>query len=178
MRVAILGNSGSGKSTLSRWLAQAAAVPVLDLDTVAWETDQSTTLKPEHAAREDVHAFCIGHEHWIVEGCYANLVEAALTYSPHLILLNPGEAACLANCRARPWEPHKYATKSAQDANLQFLLSWASEYYTRTGPLSLCAHQACFEAYSGPKRELTSPPDLALSNSELLAWVRSRPTSG
>lgn len=175
MRVAILGNSGSGKTTLSRGLAQMAAAPVLDLDTVAWEPERPTTLKPEHAAREDVHAFCLNHERWIVEGCYANLIEAALTHSPHLILLNPGEEVCLANCRARPWEPHKYASQSAQDANLQFLLSWVSDYYTRGGPLSLAAHEACFEAYPGPKRELNSLP--TSPNGELLAWLRIDSTS-
>jgi adenylate kinase family enzyme len=178
VRVAIIGNSGSGKSTLSRWLAQAAAVHELDLDTVAWEPDQPTTLKPEAAAREAVHAFCGSHEGWIVEGCYANLIESTLAYSPHLILLNPGEDACLANCRVRPWEPHKYASRAEQDANLPFLLSWVSEYYTRSGPLSLAAHQACFRAYTGPKRELVSLPDLASPGTGLLAWVRSAPTSG
>lgn len=172
MRVAILGNSGSGKSTLCRLLSESAGVPALDLDTVAWKPDAPTTLKPEEIARKDVDAFCQRHDGWIVEGCYANLIEAALAYTPHLILMNPGNDACLANCRSRPWEPHKYATKAEQDANLPFLLSWVSEYYSRSGPLSLAAHEACFRAYSGPRRELTSLPDLISIDNDLLAWVR------
>jgi adenylate kinase family enzyme len=163
VRVAILGNSGSGKSTLSHWLAQAGAARALDLDTIAWEADKPTTLKAERVAQDEVHAFCNSHENWVVEGCYANLIESALSYSPCLILLNPGEEACLANCRARPWEPHKYASRAEQDANLPFLLSWVSEYYVRSGPLSLAAHQTCFGAYCGPKRELTSLPDRQLA---------------
>jgi adenylate kinase family enzyme len=178
VRVAILGNSGSGKSTLSHWLARAAAAPCLDLDTVAWEPEQPTTLKPEDVARQEIQAFCRSHESWIVEGCYANLIESALSYSPHLILLNPGEDICLANCRDRPWEPHKYASSAEQDANLPFLLSWVSEYYTRNGPLSLAAHVACFRGFTGPKRELASLPDLISPNAELLAWVRCAPTCG
>lgn len=174
MRVAILGNSGSGKSTLAHWLAQAGAARALDLDTIAWEADKPTTLKADSVARDEVHAFCGSHEDWIVEGCYANLIEPALSYSPCLILLNPGEEACLANCRARPWEPHKYATRSEQDANLPFLLSWVSEYYVRSGPLSLAAHRACFEAYRGLKRELKSLPDRQLAM-ELVQLLHQAP---
>lgn len=150
-------------------------MPVLDLDTVAWEPDQPTTLRPEEAARAEVQVFCQNRASWIVEGCYANLIEAALLYSPQLILLNPGEAVCLANCRARPWEPHKYASKSEQDANLQFLLSWVSDYYTRGGPLSQASHLACFRAYPGSKRELESVPDLSKSPAAFLAWLRAEP---
>jgi len=169
VRIAILGNSGSGKSTLARSLAAAANVPCLDLDTVAWEPNEPAVPRAEILARDDVHAFCRDHESWIVEGCYANLIDAALSHGPTLILMNPGLDACLANCRARPWEPHKYASKDQQDANLPFLLSWVAEYYTRGGPLSLAAHRDCFEAYSGPKRELTALPDVDAFDPEFLA---------
>jgi adenylate kinase family enzyme len=159
VRVAILGNSGSGKSTLARAIAAAASIPILDLDTVAWESDQPAALRDEMHARSDVQAFCQSNEGWIVEGCYANLMEEALSYRPKLILLNPGQAACLTNCRSRPWEPHKYASREEQDANLEFLLSWVAEYYTRGGHLSLAAHRKCFTVYNGPKQELTAVPD-------------------
>lgn len=159
MRVAILGNSGSGKSTLARAIATAAPMPILDLDTIAWEPDQPTVLRDEMHARNDVQAFCRSHEGWIVEGCYANLMQEVLSYHPQLILLHPGQAVCIANCRSRPWEPHKYASREEQDANLDFLLSWVAEYYTRSGHLSLAAHRQCFTGYSGPKQELTALPD-------------------
>ncbi len=89
-----------------------------------------------------------------------------------LIFLNPGLEACLANCRSRPWEPHKYASKQEQDKNLQFLLSWVVDYYTRSGSLSLKAHMLCFQAYAGPKHELQSLPRLHALEPNLLAWVR------
>jgi adenylate kinase family enzyme len=174
MRVAILGNSGSGKSTLARALSAAAGVPVLDLDTVAWEPDQAAVPRDEALARDDVHAFCRRNDAWVVEGCYATLIKAALAHGPRLILLDPGLDACLANCRARPWEPHKYPSKDAQDANLPHLLAWVAEYYTRTGPMSLAAHQACFAAYGGAKRALRSLPKAGEPDLELLAWARSR----
>ena len=154
MRVAVLGNSGSGKSTLARSLAARSQAALLDLDMVAWEPGQIAVARSPEVAKADVRAFCSGHEHWVLEGCYASLVNVALEYSPLLLFLNPGEEQCLMNCRARPWEAHKYASKKEQDERLAFLLSWVSEYYTRSGDMSLSAHRACFDAYSGDKEEL------------------------
>jgi len=171
MRVAILGNSGSGKSTLAAALAAAAKSAVLDLDTVAWEPGETAESRDEALAREDVRAFCRSNDGWIVEGCYATLVAAALEFGPKLLFLNPGLRVCVENCRARPWEPHKYASKQDQDANLPFLLSWVADYYTRTGPLSLAAHRACFQSYAGPKRELRSLPRVGELDPEFVTWV-------
>ncbi len=172
MRVAIIGNSGSGKSTLAAAIAAETGVPCLDLDSVAWEPSQPAVARDEALALADVHAFCSASDGWIVEGCYATLVSAALQHAPKLLFSNPGLDACLTNCRARPWEPHKYASKQAQDANLEFLLSWVAEYYERSGPMSLAAHVKCFETYSGPKRELRSIPALRELERDLMAWLR------
>ncbi|MGN6829917.1 hypothetical protein [Paucibacter sp. M5-1] len=172
MPIAILGNSGSGKSTLAAALAAAGGMPCLDLDTVAWEPGQIAVPRPEALARAEVRAFCRGHPNWLVEGCYTTLIEAALEFRPRLVFLNPGLEACLANCRARPWEPHKYASRQEQDAKLGFLLSWVADYYARSGPLSLATHERCFEAYAGPKHELRSSPTLDPLDPELAAWVR------
>ena len=78
----------------------------------------------------------------------------ALAYSPILLFIDPGVEACLANCRSRPWEPHKYASKDEQDEKLEFLLSWVRDYDSREGDLSLTAHQALFEGYRGLKLRL------------------------
>jgi len=153
-RIAILGNSGSGKSTLARRLAQGSGAVVLDLDTVAWEPGQVAVPRDPAAARAEVEAFCRAHDSWVIEGCYASLVSAALPFGAQLILLDPGEAQCLANCRSRPWEPHKYATPEEQAQRLPFLLAWVSEYYVRDGDLSLAGHRALFEAWQGPKLQL------------------------
>jgi adenylate kinase family enzyme len=161
MRIALIGNSGSGKSTLSRQLASAHALPMLDLDTVAWEPGKIAVARDPDAAVRDVRTFCEASENWVVEGCYANLVRAALAYSPVLLFLEPGVEACLANCSSRPWEPHKYESQQVQDQHLQFLLTWVREYYTRDGELSLAAHPALFDEYRGPKHKLTARVDPA-----------------
>jgi adenylate kinase family enzyme len=172
MRVAILGNSGSGKSTLANWLAQSANLAVLDLDSVAWEPDQPAVARSSDLAEADVSKFCSTHARWVLEGCYGNLIEAALQFQPFLIFLNPGLESCTAHCLNRPWEPHKYRSKQEQDANLQLLLSWLAEYYTRDGPMSLAAHQAVFDRYPGRKVELQRVPQLSPPEAAVLEWLR------
>jgi adenylate kinase family enzyme len=155
MRVAIVGNSGSGKSTLAGQIASAHAITPLDLDTVAWEPGKIAVARPAEAAAADITTFCSSQDRWVVEGCYAALVSGALEPLPILLFIDPGVDACLANCRRRPWEPHKYASKDEQDQQLEFLLSWVREYYTRDGDLSLAAHQALFDGYRGAKLRLS-----------------------
>ena len=171
MRIAIIGNSGSGKSTLARWLAARTGATLLDLDTVAWVPGQIAVPRAPDEAENEVRSFCSGHKGWVVEGCYASLVNAALAYSPRLLFLNPGEEQCLANCRARPWEPHKYDSKDDQDTRLPFLLSWVGEYYRRAGEMSLAGHVSCFASYVGQKRELRTAPVLIPPSPEVLTWI-------
>jgi adenylate kinase family enzyme len=154
MRVAIVGNSGSGKTTLAAEIAAAYAIPWLDLDRVAWEPGKIAVPRDAEAARRDVAAFCSAQEQWIVEGCYTGLIATALEQLPILLYADPGVEACIANCRSRPWEQHKYASKAEQDDKLELLLAWVRDYYTRDGDLSLTEHQALFEGYRGPKLRL------------------------
>jgi adenylate kinase family enzyme len=171
MRIAIIGNSGSGKSTLARWFAERTGAVLLDLDTVAWVPGQIAVARAADEAENQVRAFCSGHDDWVVEGCYANLVNVALAFSPRLLFLNPGEEQCVANCRARPWEQHKYESKDDQDARLPFLLVWVAEYYRRTGEMSLAGHISCFAGYVGPKHELRVAPHLTPPSPDVLSWI-------
>ncbi|MDP1672608.1 MAG: hypothetical protein Q8L65_05745 [Burkholderiales bacterium] len=164
----ILGNSGSGKSTLARWLALQIGAEVLDLDTVAWAQGTEAVRRAEVESRQAVAAFCRDRGRWIVEGCYSSLIGEALLFTPKLIFLNPGEERCLANCRQRPWEAHKYDTPQAQDERLSLLLNWVRGYYTRGDELSLLAHRDFFEGYLGPKMEFTVQLNLESLSHELL----------
>lgn len=162
MRIAILGNSGSGKSTLAARLARGHRLARLDLDAIAWEPHKEAVPREPTAASAAVRAFCAAHERWVVEGCYAGLMRVALESTPTLVFLDPGVEACLANCRARPWEPHKYPTKDAQDEKLEFLLSWVRDYEARDGDLGHAAHRALFDAYFGQRHRLFGRVDDAL----------------
>ncbi len=169
MRFAILGNSGSGKSTLAAWLAARTGAPLLDLDTIAWLPDRPGIRREHAAAAADLQAFCSA-DRWIIEGCYGELVASSLSRAPVLIFLNPGRSRCQAHCRARPWEPHKYASKAEQDANLEYLLAWVADYYERDGEMSLAGHRACFDAYPGEKLEITAF-DLEVPPGSLAAYL-------
>lgn len=171
MRIAIIGNSGSGKSTLASWLVARTGVPTLDLDTVAWEPNSIAVARSPAVAEAEVKAFGAAHASWVVEGCYANLVKVTLQFDPLLLFLNPGEQQCLDNCRARPWEAHKYPSQVEQDKRLAFLLSWVSNYYTRDGEMSLSAHRSCFSAYVGKRQELRRLPRLEPPSREVLSWI-------
>jgi adenylate kinase family enzyme len=153
-RIAILGNSGSGKTTLARLLAQSSTANILDLDTVAWEPGQIAVRRDPDAAAHSVRDFCAHRSNWIVEGCYASLIQVALEFLPRLIFLDPGRIQCEANCRARPWEPHKYSSREEQDARLEFLLDWVGDYYTREGEMSWQGHMKLYDSYEGPKQHV------------------------
>ncbi|MCB9832833.1 MAG: shikimate kinase [Planctomycetes bacterium] len=171
MLFAIMGNSGAGKSTLARWISRRQIAPLLDLDRLAWEPDRIAVARDPVLARADVVAFCDRHREGVVEGCYADLIRATFAFSPGLIFLDPGLEQCLANCRARPWEPTKYSSQEEQDARLDFLLRWVRDYYRRDDDMSHRAHRASFQAYDGPK--LVIHDQLALDDppAELLEFL-------
>jgi len=158
-KIVIFGNSGSGKSTLARNKAMAHSCPHLDLDTVAWDEDNShdvPTRKPLAASLKQLESFLADNGNWVVEGCYADLLGLVLPYSTEIIFLNPGKKTCIENCKNRPWEPHKYESPEAQDANLDMLIGWIEQYEQRVDEFSLQAHQGLFNAYKGKKLEYLS----------------------
>lgn len=97
-----------------------------------------------------------GANAWVIEGCYADLLEVALPFCTEVRFLNPGAEVCMANCRARPWEPEKYASKEGQEANLPLLLEWVREYERRSDEYSLSRHRELFDRFTGTKVEITA----------------------
>lgn len=156
MRILIFGNSGSGKSFRARALAQQHALPHLDLDTIVFVPGLIAVPRPPEQVLADLHTFITSHAAWIVEGCYGDLIEAALPFCSELEFINPGRDACLANNAKRPWEAHKYASKEKQDSMLPFLLDWVEKYYERDDVCSYAWHRRLFDDFGGSKRELTS----------------------
>jgi adenylate kinase family enzyme len=160
-RIVIFGNAGSGKSTYAGYLASQMGLAHLDLDTLVWEPREIAVARPAASVDADLTRFLNRHERWVIEGCYSEWVELASRRCTELIFLNPGESVCLSHCRSRPWEPHKYASPAEQNQMLEFLLGWVRGYYTRDESCSLRRHEQLFSAFGGPKRELTSEPDVA-----------------
>ena len=153
MRVLIFGNSGSGKTTLAQSLAREHGLAHLALDQLAWSAPAVRKSFEESAA--EVLCFLRAHDAWVVEGCYGDLLELVLPSATEVRFLNPGIEVCVAHCRARPWEPDKYASKGEQDERLGFLLEWVRAYESRPDEYSLARHRQLYESFRGKKQEVT-----------------------
>jgi len=156
MKVLVFGNSGSGKSTFARQLSREQSLPHLDLDTIVWEPGEVAVQRPPEAIAASLAEFLAENQRWVIEGCYGELVEATSAHCTELVFLNPGLDTCLMHNRSRPWEPHKYASKEAQDAMLENLQAWVAGYYERQDHWSYHAHRRIFDAFTGPKSERVS----------------------
>ena len=156
MRYVIIGNAGSGKSTLARRLRDTHKLPVLDLDTVYFEPDSPGVARPLQDVLADVRVFADAREGWIIEGCYGDVAERLLDLNPMLLFLDIPVDECVAHCRARPFEAHKFESLQAQAAQLEFLLDWVRAYPERAGPLGRDAHVAVHERHPGPRMRLVS----------------------
>ena len=106
---------------MARRISGHEPIPRLWLDEIAWEDGLPTERKPLEVSLRMLHAFMQSNEQWIIEGCYSDLIRAALPYCTELRFLNPGIEVCVAHCHRRPWEPEKYPSKEAQDEKLDFL---------------------------------------------------------
>lgn len=152
-KILLFGNSGSGKSTLAKELCQAHGIAHLDLDTLAWQATTPPTRKTLAESAQAIQTFIDDSDGWVIEGCYTDLLELAVYAANEIIYMNLPVADCIANAKSRPWEPHKYPSKEAQDANLELLLNWIDQYSVRKDTFSQSAHQAFYDSYDGMKRQ-------------------------
>ena len=155
-KIVIFGNSGSGKSTLAKQLSEEHSLAHLDLDVVAWQPVSPPERKTVRDANRDIERFINTHEQWVIEGCYGDLLELTLPHASEIIYLDLPVQICIDNARNRPWEPHKYESKEAQDANLQMLIDWIAEYDKRKDTFSRASHHKLFVNYAGRKKRYTS----------------------
>jgi len=155
-KIMVFGNSGSGKSTLAQQYSTRFAVPVLDLDILAWLPTNPPQRAPLEQSFSQIDVFIANNSGWVIEGCYADLLSKVTNEASEMFFLNPGVKTCIENSRNRPWEPHKYASKQAQDKNLPMLIEWISQYPEREDEFSLSAHQKLFNAFGGKKTEILS----------------------
>jgi adenylate kinase family enzyme len=170
-RVLVFGNSGSGKTTLAASLRRDYGLAHLDLDTLAWQPASPPIRRDAAESERDIRAFTAQHAAWVIEGCYADLLALLLDDATELVFMNPGIDVCERHCRARPWEPHKYASAKAQDRNLAMLLAWVRSYPTRDDACSLTSHRRLFDAFDGLKREVGAGQETAMDDAGLQAQI-------
>ena len=154
--ILIFGNSGSGKSSLAKQLCQRHDLAHLDLDSIAWLPQPPPQRVPLVESEAKLHQFMNSHKGWVIEGCYTDLLELAAAKSNQIIFLRLSQEACINNATKRPWEPHKYPSKRAQDANLEMLKDWICQYSKREDTFSLSSHQQFYNNYPGKKTLLSN----------------------
>ncbi len=155
-KVAVFGNTGSEKSTLAKQRVTEQQLPHLDLDTLAWKPELPPQREELAVSKAKIEAFTSARDSWVIEGCYADLLTLIVAESSEAIFLDLPVTACVANARRRPWEPHKYSSKAAQDGNLDMLVDWIGQYPERRDDFSRSSHQALFDAFKGKKTLLIS----------------------
>jgi adenylate kinase family enzyme len=150
-KILIFGNSGSGKSTLAAKLSASDNLAHLDLDTLAWKPTTPPERESLDISRVKIEDFISKNSNWVVEGCYSDLLEIVCSELTEIIFLNLPVELCIENARNRPWEPHKYNSKEAQDKNLNMLINWLSEYTNRNDEFSFTSHINFYDAFLGKK---------------------------
>ena len=151
MKIVLLGNAGAGKSTMAKRLIGNKQVALLSLDDIAW--NEGMVRKPFSESISLLRQFISQNEQWIIEGCYSNLIAAALPYCDELRFLNPGIEVCVSHCLQRPWEPEKFATSQAQQSMLSNLVEWVKQYESRNDEYGLQSHRELFNTFTGIKQE-------------------------
>ncbi|QDO82741.1 AAA family ATPase [Shewanella psychropiezotolerans] len=153
-RVLIFGNSGSGKSTLAKRLASSDGLAHLDLDSLAWqpyEPPKPPQRMPLNESEHSLRTFIQDNQNWVIEGCYTDLLQLLVGNVTELIFMNLPVDLCIENAKQRPWEPHKYPSKQAQDANLSMLIEWIAQYDLRDDTFSRRAHEDFYSAFQSKK---------------------------
>ncbi|EAT12500.1 AAA family ATPase [Bermanella marisrubri] len=155
-RILIFGNSGSGKSTFAKYLSESENLAHLDLDTLAWKPITPPEREDINVSFEAIKHFTDNNEEWVIEGCYTDLLTLLETQATEIVFMNLSIEDCIKNAKARPWEPHKYESKQAQDDNLSMLIEWIAQYTERKDTFSYDAHQTFYDRFNGAKKMLTS----------------------
>ena len=155
-KIVIFGNSGSGKSTLAKRICSSEGLSHLDLDTLAWMPTEPPVRNVLAVSEAEILRFISSKTGWVIEGCYSDLLDIALLSSSEIIFMNLPVELCMENARNRPWEPHKYESKEAQDNNLAMLIDWIAQYPERSDTCSNASHTKLYEGYRGKKTMISS----------------------
>jgi adenylate kinase family enzyme len=147
-RVVVIGNSGSGKTRLAEHIAQAFALPAIDLDQIYWAEASYGTKRDDALARNLVEKAAM-QPAWVIEGVFGALCRVALQNATGLIWLDLPWDACRSGLMQRGLR------RSMTEADHAELVAWAAAYWTRQNANSFAGHLRLFEAFSGAKIRLT-----------------------
>jgi adenylate kinase family enzyme len=84
-RIVVVGTSGSGKSTTAARLANALAVPHVELDRLYWQ--ENWTGAPDEIFRDRVAA-AIASDAWVVDGNYTRVQDMILARAELVVWLD------------------------------------------------------------------------------------------
>ena len=101
-RVIVIGSPGSGKSRFSRALHQATGLPLVHLDLLYWNADQ--TVVPRSVFLERLQE-AVAQDAWIIDGNYASTMEMRLKNADTVFWLDYPTEVCLAGLRERRGKP-------------------------------------------------------------------------
>jgi len=155
-KIFIFGNSGSGKSTLAKRLSSQQALTYLDLDNIAWQSANPPQRATLDASLKQLNDFMAQNSAWIIEGCYGDIISSAIEQADGVIFMDLPVEHCIENAKSRPFEPHKYASKQAQDDNLDLLLSWIANYTDRDDWSGYHYHNRLFKECTILKQRISS----------------------
>ena len=97
-KIVILGCPGSGKSTLARRLHERTGLLVHHLDNLWWKADRTHISRDEFD--RELQRLIHGNE-WIIDGDYSRTYEMRIAACDTVILLDYGEAVCMAGINER-----------------------------------------------------------------------------
>lgn len=97
---------------------------------------------------------------WIVEGVFGDLALRFIDLADLLIWLDLPWPVCEASLRKRGSESAAQRDPLSAEENFRKLLSWCSEYGTRTTGSSYLGHKKLFEDFSGMKRRFERRSDV------------------
>jgi len=149
---------------LAKKLARMHDLAHFDLDTIAWQPTDPPVRAPLSESEKVISDFMRDNPGWLFEGCYKDLLERPASSATHMIFLDLPVEICIENARARPWEPHKYASKAAQDKNLNMLIDWIALYENRDDDFSRRAHRSLYDKFQGHKARIEENLDDATLN--------------
>ena len=101
-RVIVIGSPGSGKSRFSRALHQATGLPLVHLDLLYWNADQTVVSRSVFLERLQE---AVAQDAWIIDGNYASTMEMRLKNADTVFWLDYPTEVCLAGLRERRGKP-------------------------------------------------------------------------